>query len=121
MSLAADTGDQIHYAEVGRGVPILLIHPAGATSSTWGTVIDDLAHSGRVIVYDRRGYARTGGEPVNSIATHTADAAALLDKLADQAAVVAGTSIGATIGIDLARLRPDLVRAVIAHESPWHV
>jgi pimeloyl-ACP methyl ester carboxylesterase len=74
-----------------------------------------------VIVYDRRGYDRSGGEPVQSIATHTADVAALLDTLGISAAVVAGTSVGATIAIDLARLRPDLVRAVIAHESPWHV
>jgi pimeloyl-ACP methyl ester carboxylesterase len=32
-----------------------------------------------------------------------------------------GISVGATIAIDLARLRPDLVHAVVAHESPWHV
>jgi pimeloyl-ACP methyl ester carboxylesterase len=74
-----------------------------------------------VIVYDRRGYARTGGDPVRSIAGHTADAAALLDESGISGAVVAGTSVGATIAIDLARTRPDLVRAVVAHESPWHV
>jgi pimeloyl-ACP methyl ester carboxylesterase len=111
----------LHYDQQGEGVPILLIHPAGATGSTWGTVVDDLARVGRVITYDRRGYGRSGGEPVQSIARHTQDAAALLDRLGLPAAVVAGTSVGATIGIDLARLRPDLVRAVVAHESPWHV
>jgi pimeloyl-ACP methyl ester carboxylesterase len=111
----------LHYEQAGDGVPILLIPPAGATASTWGAVVDELAESGRVITYDRRGYARTGGEPVASIAAHTADAAALLDSLGVSGAVVAGTSIGATIAIDLARLRPDLVRAVVAHESPWHV
>jgi pimeloyl-ACP methyl ester carboxylesterase len=29
--------------------------------------------------------------------------------------------IGATIALDLAAVRPHLVRAVVAHESPWHV
>lgn len=118
---ASGQGGGVHYEEIGHGRPILLIHPSGATSSTWGAVVDELAGSGRVIVYDRRGYAQTGGEPVNSIASHTEDAAALLDKLADQPAVVAGVSVGATIAIDVARLRPDLVHAVVAHESPWHV
>ena len=32
-----------------------------------------------------------------------------------------GTSVAATIAIDLALRRPDLVRAVVAHESPWRV
>jgi len=111
----------MYHEETGEGIPILLIHPAGATASTWGAVVDQLAHAGRVITFDRRGYARTGGEPVRSIATHTDDAAALLDGLGLGAAVVAGTSVGATIAIDLGRRRPDLVRAVVAHESPWRV
>jgi pimeloyl-ACP methyl ester carboxylesterase len=102
-------------------VPILLIHPAGATGATWGQTVDVLAHIGRVITYDRRGYGRSGGEPVDMLARHTDDAVALLEQLGVAGAVVAGTSVGATIGIDIARTRPDLVRAVVAHESPWHV
>jgi pimeloyl-ACP methyl ester carboxylesterase len=35
--------------------------------------------------------------------------------------VVFGISIGATVALDLARRRPDLVHAVVAHESPWRV
>jgi pimeloyl-ACP methyl ester carboxylesterase len=122
MSEGAGEADRVlYYEEKGEGVPILLIHPAGATTSMWDAVVTELAAAGRVIVYDRRGYARSGGEPVLSISTHTVDAAALLDRLGLSAAVVTGTSVGATIAIDLARLRPDLVRAVVAHESPWHV
>lgn len=108
------------YVEVtGTGVPILLIHPSGATASTWGDAIEQLARSGRVIAYDRRGYARTGGELVRSVSTHTADAAAVLESLRAQPAVVVGTSAGATIAIDLAVRRPELVRGVIAHEAAW--
>ena len=49
----------LYSEEAGQGVPILLIHPAGATASTWGPAIDQLARIGRVIAYDRRGYARS--------------------------------------------------------------
>jgi pimeloyl-ACP methyl ester carboxylesterase len=115
----AETG--LYYEQTGDGVPILLIHPAGANASTWGAVVDELSTAGRVITYDRRGYARSGGVPLTSIAAHAEDAAGLLDELRASGAVVAGISIGATIALDLARLRPDLVRAVVAYESPWHI
>jgi len=111
----------LYYEDIGDGVPILLIHPAGATASTWGAVPKELARFGRVITYDRRGYARTGGAPVHSIATHTADAAALLEHLHVPPAVVVGTSAGGSIAIDLAIRRADLVQAVVSHEAAWRV
>lgn len=109
----------LYYEDVGDGVPILLIHPAGATASTWGPVAEELARIGRVITYDRRGYARSGGEPVRSVSTHTADAAALVEQLRLPPTIAVGTSAGATIAIDLAIRRPDLVQAVVAHEAAW--
>jgi pimeloyl-ACP methyl ester carboxylesterase len=109
----------LYHEEAGEGVPILLIPPAGSTASTWGAAAEELARVGRVIAYDRRGYARSGGEPVRSMSTHTSDAAALLEDLRCPPAVVVGTSAGAAIAVDLAVRRPDLVRAVIAHEFPW--
>jgi pimeloyl-ACP methyl ester carboxylesterase len=118
-SRVSSDGRDLYYEEAGDGVPILLIPPAGTTASTWGPVTEELARIGRVIAYDRRGYARTGGAPVRSIATHTADAAAILEQLHAVPAVVVGTSAGATIAVDLAVRRPELVRAVIAHEAAW--
>ena len=112
-------GFDLYYEEEGEGVPILLIPPAGSTASTWGSAATELARIGRVIAYDRRGYARSGGDPVRSISAHTADAAGLLESLANQPAVVVGTSAGAAIAVDLAVRRPDLVRVVVAHEFPW--
>jgi pimeloyl-ACP methyl ester carboxylesterase len=112
-------GCDLYYEEAGQGVPILLIHPAGATAATWGPASEQLARIGRVLTYDRRGYARSGALPVRLISTHTADAAALLESLQAPPAVVVGTSAGAAIAIDLAVRRPDLVQVVIAHEFPW--
>jgi pimeloyl-ACP methyl ester carboxylesterase len=119
MSSVSPDGCDLYYEEAGEGVPILLIHPAGATASTWGAVTDELARIGRVVAYDRRGYARSGGKPPRLISTHTADAAALLEYLQTPPAVVVGTSAGATIAVDLAVRRPDLVRVVVAHEAAW--
>jgi 3-oxoadipate enol-lactonase len=119
MGAVRSNGCDLFYEEVGEGVPILLIHPAGSTASTWGSVIDELAQIGRVISYDRRGYARSGGAPVRSMSIHVADAPTILEELQTPPAVVVGTSAGAAIAVDVAVRRPDLVRAVLAHEFPW--
>ena len=108
-----------YYEERGDGPPILLIPPAGSTASTWGALVSDLAGIGWVIAYDRRGYTRSGGEVVRSAAEHTYDAAAVLEALNATPAVVVGTSAGATIALDLAVRRPDLVRGVVVHEAAW--
>jgi pimeloyl-ACP methyl ester carboxylesterase len=121
MNVATSQSCDLYYEETGAGPPILLIHPSGATAATWGRLIDELAPVGSVITYDRRGYARSGGASVHSTSAHTADAAALLEYLGLPPAVVVGTSAGGTIAIDLAVRRPDLVRAVVAHEAPWQM
>src|SRR5215468_6777961 len=119
MGFVEARGSSFYYEEKGEGLPILLIPPAGSTASTWGALVGDLAGAGRVIAYDRRGYTRSGGEVVRSAAEHTRDAAAVLDALEARPALVVGTSAGATIALDLAVRRPDLVRAVVVHEAAW--
>jgi pimeloyl-ACP methyl ester carboxylesterase len=54
---------------------------------------------------------------VRLVSRHTADAAAILEYLQAGPAVVVGTSAGATIAVDLAVRRPDLLQAVVAHEA----
>lgn len=119
MGFIKARGSNLYYEEKGDGPPILLIHPAGATASTWGALAGDLIGVGRVIAYDRRGYSRSGGETVRSASEHTADAIAVVEALKATPAVVVGMSAGATIALDLAVRRPDLVRTVVAHESGW--
>jgi pimeloyl-ACP methyl ester carboxylesterase len=109
----------LYYEEKGDGRSILLIPPSGATASTWGALVDELTGVGRVIAYDRRGYSRSADGVVRAAEVHTADAAAVLDALRAAPAVVVGTSAGATIALDLALRRPDLVRTVVVHEAPW--
>ena len=110
-----------YYERAAHDAPILLIHPAGATASTWGPALDRLTNLGPVIAYDRRGYARTGGPPRCSMETHTRDAVTLLEHLGVPPAAIVGTSAGAAIAVNLAVRRPDLVRVVVAHEFPWQL
>jgi pimeloyl-ACP methyl ester carboxylesterase len=52
-------GCDLYYEELGEGVPILLIHPAGSTASTWGSATAELARIGGVIARNWR----AGGPP----------------------------------------------------------
>ena len=119
MGFIKARGCSFYYEEQGDGPPILLIPPSGSTASTWGALPRDLAGAGRVIAYDRRGYTRSGGEVIRSAAEHARDAAAILEALTARPTVLVGTSAGATIALDLAVRRPDLVRAVVVHEAAW--
>jgi pimeloyl-ACP methyl ester carboxylesterase len=119
MGFIQARGSNLYYEEKGDGPPILLIHPAGGTASTWGSMFGNLAGVGRVIAYDRRGYSRSGGGLVRSASEHAVDAAAVLRALEAGPAVAVGTSAGAAIALGLAVSRPDLVRAVVVHEAPW--
>src|SRR2546428_6923445 len=113
-------GADLFYRDEGHGDPVLLIHPAGADSSTWGAVREDLARDRRVISYDRRGYSRSPFVGSPTLSQHAQDAAALIEHLQAAPAVVAGTSVGATIALQLGIERPDLVRSLVLYESPFH-
>ena len=119
MGFVTARGCNFYYEEQGEGLPILLIPPSGSTASTWGALPGDLAGACRVIAYDLLGYTRSGGEVVRSAAEHARDAAAVLEALEARPTMLVGTSAGATIALDLAVRRPDLVRAVVVHEAAW--
>ena len=119
-SLAID-GVDLHYAELGAGDPLLLVHGTGAYSAIWGEVPALLAASHRVIVYDRRGFGQSQGERAANAHRHALDAAALLEHLDAAPAVVVGWSGGGVLALDLAATRPDLVRSLVLIEPAFRL
>jgi esterase len=119
MSQISVNGVSIYYEEHGAGEPILCIHGTGSSAALWTDAAADLATRGRAIVYDRRGFARSGRpEPyVPDVRQHADDAAALLDALGAVPAIVIGRSFGGEIAVDLARRYPDRVRALALLEG----
>jgi esterase len=120
MPEARVRGIRLHYDERGEGAPILCIHGGGSTALMWADAVEELARLGRVIAYDRRGCARSERpEPYErtTVAEQAADAAALLDALADAPAVVIGRSYGGAVAVDVALRHPDRVRALVLLEG----
>ena len=98
-------GCDLYYEERARGC-----RSSGSPCRRYGLDLglrDRGARPGRSRdAYDRRGYARSGGEQARSIFTHTTDAAAILESLQAQPAVVVGTERRGRDRDDLAVRRP---------------
>jgi pimeloyl-ACP methyl ester carboxylesterase len=114
-------GARVHYEVRGSG-PLLLMIPGGPQDA--GVLAGQarlLADRYTTVAYDPRGNSRStlDGEPADqSVEVHADDAARLVEELGGGPAYVFGTSAGGQIGLALAVRRPDLVRAVVAHEPP---
>ena len=112
-------GVLLHYEEYGAGEPIVCIHGTGSSSILWRDAAAELANRGRTIIYDRRGFSRSGRpEPfVTDVHQQTDDAAALIDALGAAPAIVIGRSHGGEIAVDLALRYPNRVRALALLEG----
>jgi pimeloyl-ACP methyl ester carboxylesterase len=113
-------GVNLAYEELGSGSPAaLLIHGAGG--AIWGELPAQLANDHRTIWYHRRGFGESVHPPIKDQARHTADAAALIERLDAAPVVLVGWSMGGVISLHLAATRPELVRAIVLVEPPFQV
>lgn len=115
-------GITLSCLEAGQGPAVLLCHGFPETSRSWHKQIPVLAAAGyRAIAPDLRGYGESSC-PTSSdeyTAFHiVGDLIALMDALSVERAVVVGSDWGATIAWQMALMRPDRVRGVIALGVP---
>ena len=113
-------GDELYYEVRGQGQPLLMIAGANGDADTYSAVADILSDEYKVITYDRRANARsTMNSPQNfEISQQSRDAVAVLRSAGEPSAFVFGNSSGAVIALDVAKMQPQVVRAVVAHEPP---
>jgi pimeloyl-ACP methyl ester carboxylesterase len=106
--LVGHEGVAVHLSEFGAGAgsPIVLLHEGLGSTSAWGSFPALLAQRTRrrVVVYDRRGYGRSGPWPGPWPASFLEDEAAealgpLLVGLGHPAPVLVGHSDGASIAL----------------------
>lgn len=119
MATITVQGTELYYEDLGRGEPILGVHGTPSSSALWADAARELAEHGRCIVYDRRGFGRSGPTPRPDrldLATHVADAAALLAALDAGPATVIGRSTGGLVALALAHEHPEAVRRLVLLE-----
>lgn len=113
-------GSEIAYQVDGTGPPVLLLHGAFGVLEVWGDVQDALATTHQVISCDRRGHGRSPNG-TSDMRVHARDAAALIEHVAEEPAIVVGWSGGAAVAMELIRTHPEQVRAAILIEPPFHL
>ncbi len=113
-------GLQIFWEERGTdGAPLVLVHGSWGDHHNWDGVAPELAHTFRVVTYDRRGHSQSE-RPVGQghIAEDVEDLAALIRARGLVPAHVVGNSYGAAIAVKLACEKPDLFASMTVHEPP---
>jgi pimeloyl-ACP methyl ester carboxylesterase len=109
-------GTSFGYREFGApsAIPLVSLHHLTATLDDWRpAVLDGLAATRHVIIFDNRGVGRSGGVTPDSVAAIAEDAAAFLDAKCLKQVDLLGFSLGDFIALRLAFTRPALVRRLI--------
>lgn len=119
MPSAIANGVDLYYEAHGHGPVILGVHGSPSSAVLWESAAVRLGALGTCVVYDRRGYGRSAApEPFETtdLDDQVADAAALLDRLGAESAVVIGRSTGGLIALELARTRPQRIDGLVLLE-----
>lgn len=107
-------GLEIAYRETGSGDPVVLLNGTGESGGTWLAQTNDLEDRWRCIAVDQRdtGYSSYVEQPYTP-REMAEDAAGLIEALGLGAAHVVGYSLGGAAAMELALVRPDLVRSLV--------
>ncbi len=98
---------ELHYEQLGRGEPLLLIHGTGSSGTVWRPVLDALAVHRTLIVVDLPGHGSSPVLPTSIAPTppnYAQAIANLLDRLGLEKVDVAGNSVGGWTALELAKL-----------------
>lgn len=94
---------RIAWERHGSGQPLLLIHGLGYARWGWEPVVEPLARSFEVLLFDNRGIGESDAPPGPYTAAQLAeDAVQVLDEADVQRAHVLGTSLGGMVAQELA-------------------
>ena len=109
------------YAEVRGDGPAILIIPGGAEDADGWRAVTERLPDHLVVTYDRRGTLRSGRDdwPGRGSVQHADDAAALLDALGIDDAVVFGGSSAGIVAVELALRYPFWIRLALVFEPGY--
>ena len=114
-------GLRLHYVDWGNrdAPPLVLQHGGRDQARSWDTVARAMCDRFHVIAPDLRGHGDSAWAPGGDYgdAAYLADMAALLDGFGEEAVAIVGHSLGGSIALRYAALRPQRVRRLAAIEG----
>lgn len=119
-TVAIGHGMTLHYAEQGKGVPVIFVHGSLSDYGYWRDQMGAFAKHYRAIAYSRRYNFPNTNPPIDdySAITDSDDLAALIKTLHLGRVYVVGHSYGALTALFLETRHPELLRAVVLAEPP---
>lgn len=118
---ADSNGVKIHYASMGKGPLIVMIHGFPDFWYSWRDQMEALSSSHQVVAIDQRGYNlsdKPKGVEKYDMSLLIADVAAVIKHLGRDRAVVVGHDWGGIVAWTLAMYRPELVEKLIILNLP---
>ena len=115
--LRTDDGVDLHYEDVGQGIPMVFVHEYAGDARAWELQLRFFARRYRCIAYHARGYPPSGvpSDPAAySQDRATDDIAAIIRGLDLAPAHVVGLSMGAFATLHLGLRHPQLARSLVA-------
>ena len=110
-------GLRTRYLVGGTGLPLVLLHGAGADALDWKWVMSGLAATHRVYAPDLPGSSGSARPADHSPAFFEGFVAAFLDSLGIERAAVVGNSFGGLVALRVALSRPERVTALVLVDS----
>lgn len=108
-------GVRFHYRDEGAGPTVVLVHANWANMLDWDPWVDALKDSYRVVRFDMPGFGLTGPDPTGdySIARTVSLLEELFATLNVDTFVLAGASLGGTIGMHYSVAHPGVIERLI--------
>lgn len=118
---ATNNGVRIHYARLGDGPLVVMIHGFPDCWLTWRTQMEALAKTHEVVAIDQRGYNlsdRPKGVENYDMQLLVADVAAVIRARGQDKAIVVGHDWGGVVAWSFAMARPEMTEKLIILNLP---
>lgn len=118
---ADSDGVMIHYATLGEGPLVVMIHGFPDFWYTWRHQMEGLKDDFKVVAIDQRGYNRSGkpaGEANYSMNYLVADVAAVIRHLGEEKAIIVGHDWGGIVSWQFAFALPEMVDKLVILNLP---
>jgi pimeloyl-ACP methyl ester carboxylesterase len=109
-------GTNFVYREIGKkgGIPVVFLHHLTAVLEDWDPrVVDGLAATHHVVLFDNRGVGGSGGSTPKTVEEMARDAVAFIGALGFSKVDLLGFSLGGFVAQVIAQQQPGLVRKII--------
>jgi pimeloyl-ACP methyl ester carboxylesterase len=118
---AENDGVRIHYATIGQGPLVLMIHGFPDFWYSWRHQMEGLAEEFQVVAIDQRGYNRSDapkGVEQYDIRLLVEDVVAVVEHLGHETATIVGHDWGGAVAWNVAFTRPEIVHNLVILDLP---